>query len=338
MDYVRLAQMATGGPLTGIPVEFAYPWGDALDILHEMKPDVRIINLETSVTSSEKSWPGKGIHYRMHPDNVPCLQSAMPDCCVLSNNHVLDWGFEGLKETLEVLHSNGIRTAGAGQDRTEATGPAVIERGRHRVLVFGVADESSGVPEEWAATNSQSGVNFLHHGISTTSADAIVKQIQKERRAGDIVVLSVHWGGNWGYHITRAEREFAHRLIDSGNVDIVHGHSSHHPKALEIYKDKLILYGCGDFLNDYEGISGHEEYHDEFTLMYFPLLDPDSGKLLRMWAIPMQIAHMRLNRGSEKAKEFLHATMERECAKFDVEVTVDTKASDKNDTFVFHCP
>lgn len=58
----------------------------------------------------------------------------------------------------------------------------------------------------------------------------------QERRpdGGDIVVLSIHWGGNWGYHITRTEREFAHRLIDSGMVDIVHGHSSHHAKAVEV--------------------------------------------------------------------------------------------------------
>lgn len=65
-------------------------------------PDFRIINLETSITTSE-DWAPKDIHYRMHPANIPCLTVAKVDCCVLANNHVLDWGRSGLVETLETL-------------------------------------------------------------------------------------------------------------------------------------------------------------------------------------------------------------------------------------------
>jgi poly-gamma-glutamate capsule biosynthesis protein CapA/YwtB (metallophosphatase superfamily) len=70
-------------------------------------------------------------------------------------------------------------------------------------------------------------------------------------------------------------------LINEAGVDIVHGHSSHHPKGIEVYKNRPILYGCGDFLNDYEGISGYQEYRDDLTLMYFPRMDAASGKLVR---------------------------------------------------------
>jgi poly-gamma-glutamate capsule biosynthesis protein CapA/YwtB (metallophosphatase superfamily) len=73
---------------------------------------------------------------------------------------------------------------------------------------------------------------------------------------GDIVVASIHWGGNWGYRIPSAHIAFAHALIDKSQVDVIHGHSSHHPIGLEVYKGKLVIYGCGDFINDYEGISG----------------------------------------------------------------------------------
>lgn len=66
-------------------------------------------------------------------------------------------------------------------------------------------------------------------------------------------IPALGWG-NWGYGVTRRTREFAHELLDHAGVDLIHGHSSHHPLGIEVYRDKLILYGCGDFINDYEGI------------------------------------------------------------------------------------
>uniref|UniRef100_A0A183BY44 PGA_cap domain-containing protein n=1 Tax=Globodera pallida TaxID=36090 RepID=A0A183BY44_GLOPA len=322
-DYVRLAERHSG-PLPKRR-DFSYPWGDALAILDEWKPNVRIINLETSVTTSEDNWPHKGINYRMHPNNVPCLTSAYIDCCVLANNHVLDWGHKGLAETISVLRQAGIRTVGAGGNESEADAPAAIELGHgRRLLVFAWGDDSSGVPSSWAANASRGGVNFLPSGISSASAETITRRIGKIRRSsGDVVVASLHWGGNWGYDISKTERSFAHQLIDSGNVDIVYGHSSHHSKAIEVYKDKLILYGCGDFLNDYEGISGYEEFHAELTLMYFPVVNAEKGTLVRLDAAPMKINKLRLTRATVEDALWLYQTMARECAKFGVRVLRD---------------
>ena len=160
IDYVKLAERATG-PIER-PVDFGYVWGDALIELDHVQPDGRIINLETSITVSEDSWPGKGIGYRMHPQNIGCLTAAKIDCCVLANNHVLDWGRQGLLETLDVLHRAGIRTAGAGRDEHEAAGPAVLEvLGKGRVLVFAFGAPTSGVPREWAAGEDRPGLSFL---------------------------------------------------------------------------------------------------------------------------------------------------------------------------------
>ena len=91
--YVELAERENGP----IPrsVDPAYIWGDALDELERVAPDVRIINLETSITTSEAYWKGKGINYRMHPENRPCLTAAKIDCCTLANNHVLDGDTRG---------------------------------------------------------------------------------------------------------------------------------------------------------------------------------------------------------------------------------------------------
>ncbi|MCA9018305.1 MAG: CapA family protein, partial [Planctomycetaceae bacterium] len=82
--YVQLAERKNG-PLPS-EVNFAYIWGDALEILQRVAPDLRMINLETAVTTSDDYWPGKGIHYRMSPQNAPCLSIAEIDCCVLANN------------------------------------------------------------------------------------------------------------------------------------------------------------------------------------------------------------------------------------------------------------
>jgi len=123
-DYVRLAEVVNG-PIP-VPVDMRWPWGDALDVLAAAGPDVRIVNLETSVTYGGCAMPSKGIHYRMHPANLPCLAAAAPDACVLANNHVLDFGPRGLGDTLDHLASAGLRSAGAGHDEQAAWRPAVV--------------------------------------------------------------------------------------------------------------------------------------------------------------------------------------------------------------------
>ncbi len=310
LDYVELAERASG-PI-GRPADFAYIWGDALEELAREKPAARIANLETAVTGAEDAWPNKGIHYRMHPDNLPCLSAARIDCCALANNHCLDWGYAGLAETLDRLHRAGIATAGAGGDDAQAAAPAVLALGASsRLLVFAFGLASSGVPREWAARRGRAGVNFLG-SVSAATADEVARQVHAARRAGDLVAASIHWGPNWGYDLDRAEREFARRLIDAGAVDLVHGHSSHHAKAIEVYRDKLILHGCGDFINDYEGIGGYESFRPELSLMYFPTLEAATGRLLRMRLAPMRMRGFRLGRAADADSRWLERTLNRE--------------------------
>jgi poly-gamma-glutamate capsule biosynthesis protein CapA/YwtB (metallophosphatase superfamily) len=100
------------------------------------------------------------------------------------------------------------------------------------------------------------------------------------------------------YEITREERSFAYRLVDFAAIDVVHGHSSHHPKAIEVYAGKPVLYGCGDFLNDYEGIGGYEQFRGDLGLMYLVSMDPMSRELVDLCMIPAQIRHFRINQTS----------------------------------------
>jgi len=155
------------------------------------------------------------------------------------------------------------------------------------------------------------------------------------RRPDDLIVVSVHCGSNWGYGIPDAQRRFAHALIDRANVSVIHGHSSHHPKAIEVYHDRLILYGCGDFLNDYEGIRGYEEYRDDLVLMYFADIAP-AGTLAALVMVPLQIRNFHLVRPSRQDICWMQQTLDRESRKFGANVglspqgqlTVSWKAGD----------
>jgi poly-gamma-glutamate synthesis protein (capsule biosynthesis protein) len=125
-------------------------------------------------------------------------------------------------------------------------------------------------------------------------------------------VTSIHWGENWGYEIPPNHRSFAHALIDSGAVDVIHGHSSHHAKGIEVYKGKLILYGCGDFITDYEGIAGHEEYRPELAIAYFVTLEPGSGRLVRLEMVPFRARRLRLEIVAPEDTAWLHHSLNRE--------------------------
>jgi len=126
--------------------------------------------------------------------------------------------------------------------------------------------------------------------------------VSRVKRAGDVVVVSVHWGPNWGYDVTTKQVRFAHRLIEGG-VDVVHGHSSHHPQPIEVYQDRLILYGCGDLIDDYEGIRGYEQYRDDLRLLYLATVEP--GRLTTLRMAPMQAHRMRLRPASPADREWL---------------------------------
>ena len=311
--YVELAERVNG-PIPA-PVDVPYVWGDALAELARVQPDVRIINLETSVTRSDDYWRGKGINYRMHPGNVPCLTAARIDCCVLANNHVLDYGYAGLRETLESLQRAGVRTAGAGRNLEEAGAPAVIDvPGKGRVIVFGFGTETSGILSSWAATEDRSGVNFLED-LSEETVSRIRIAVQRIKRPRDVVVASIHWGGNWGFEVPEAHVRFAHRLVHAG-VDIVHGHSSHHVRPIELFDGRLVLYGCGNFLDDYEGIRGYEELRPDLSLTYVPVVEPATGRLSSLRMTPMQIRKFQARRASLKDAQWLRDTINRESGRF----------------------
>ena len=318
-QYVDLAEQEHGE----IPdsVGYEYIWGDALEHFDEMQPDFKLINLETAVTTAESHLEGKGIHYRMHPENVRVLTEAGIDVCSLANNHVLDWNQSGLSETLNTLNNAGIGFTGAGRNISQAREPFAYEtQNGNRLFVFSAGTQTSGIPLSWQATNSNPGV-WLIEKLSKNEIDHVSKYIQSNSEPEDVIVFSIHWGDNWGYEIPDSQRRFAHALIDEAGVDVIHGHSSHHVKGIEVYKQKLILYGCGDFITDYEGISGKEQYRDDLSFMYFPDIESATGNLVNLTLIPTKIRQFQITNPSDSEIEWLEKVLNREGKNLGTSVT-----------------
>lgn len=306
-EYVRLAERANG-PVAR-DADTGYVWGSAIGTIAD-RSRRRILNLETAITTSDTPWPDKGIHYRMHPANMGCLTAIAPDCLVLANNHVLDWGRAGLIETLETLDAAGIPFAGAGRDRHEAERPAILPGAEgNRLLVFAAGHGDSGIPADWAAAESSAGVHYLPD-LDETAIKRLAGLIDSHRQPGDTVVFSIHWGSNWGYQIPETHRRFAHALVDEANVDLVHGHSSHHPRAFEVHHDRLILYGCGDLINDYEGIGDTAPYRSDLALLYRPVLR--GGRLTHLELDPFAIRQLRLQACSPPDRDWLVGVLDRQ--------------------------
>lgn len=135
------------------------------------------------------------------------------------------------------------------------------------------------------------------------------------------MVLSLHWGGNWGYEIPPEQRRFARRLLAEGAVDVVHGHSSHHFKGIELFRGKPILYGCGDLLNDYEGIGSHAGYRSDLVLLYLLRLSPADGRLRSLEAVPFRLGRLRLNRAEPAEARWVLERMSELCRELSVAAT-----------------
>lgn len=321
-DYVTLAERVNGK--IAKPVSFDYVWGDALLEFNKIKPDIKIINLETSITQNNAYWKNKGINYRMHPQNIEVLTAAKIDCCSLANNHVLDWDYDGLEETINALKHKNIYVVGAGQSLQDAQKPVIIDfRTRGRVVIFGYGFTNSGIPSSWAALEHKAGVNFLKD-YSDKTVQLILNQVNKIRKPNDIIVISLHSGSNWGYELSAAEIDFLHKLIDIVGADIIHGHSSHHAKAIEVYHNKLIMYGLGDFMNDYEGIGGYEEFRANLPLMYFVEIDPSTNKLIDLFMVPMEIKKFKLCKASSADAIWLKELFNQEGKRFEISFKLDS--------------
>jgi poly-gamma-glutamate synthesis protein (capsule biosynthesis protein) len=190
-----------------------------------------------------------------------------------------------------------------------------------RWLVFAWASTDSGVPKPWQATPQAPGIQTLNT-LDEHSALQLADTVARYRQPGDRVIVSLHWGSNWGWEVPVEQQQFAHRLIAWNVADLVHGHSSHHPRPIEVYQGKLILYGCGDLINDYEGIGRHGPDDPGISPLYFAQLSRRTGQLLRLDIQPWRLKKFRLARADTHQRQAFLAQFNAQCAPYKTRLQV----------------
>ncbi|KAK4507933.1 hypothetical protein PRZ48_001668 [Zasmidium cellare] len=225
------------------------PWGNTLPLLES--GDLNFINLETAVTIHAQKWPDKVFNYRVHPANIQALIEANIHYAGLANNHTLDFSEEGLRETVQTVREAGIAFAGAGDDEEEARRPAILSPtgSEHQICVWAGSDH----PGDWKTVPAFHLIDYSNH-----TKERLRDLIQKTTPSNaSLKIWSCHWGPDYAWQPAQQSQDLAHFMVDECGIDIVHGHSSHHVQGVEVYKGKLIIYGCGDFVDDYALVEGY---------------------------------------------------------------------------------
>ncbi|MBC8180807.1 CapA family protein [candidate division KSB1 bacterium] len=197
--------------------------------------DVAFANLEAPFTDTGTKFD-KRFTFKVPPKYATGLTEAGFDVVTLANNHMLDYGIEGLANTLKMLDSIGVAHCGAGLDLKQAREPAIIERNGFRIAVLGY---SLTFPQEFWATNSTGGTCYPHY-------DYMQKSIQQSDSLADFTIVTFHWGSELKNYPKKYQKDYAHLAIDNG-ADLVLGHHPHVLQGLEIYKNRLIAYSLGNF-------------------------------------------------------------------------------------------
>jgi poly-gamma-glutamate capsule biosynthesis protein CapA/YwtB (metallophosphatase superfamily) len=285
---------------------FTRPWGDMLPVLQQA--DLRLINLECALTSTTERWTGdmfKPFFFRSAPRNVETLKVANIDFACLANNHIGDFGIDGLLETVKTLDDAAISHAGAGANIAAARAPARLDVGDCRVSVVAFAEH----PVDWAASSDHPGLNYCDPASGADADFVPVEQALREARTdGDFVVFTIHWGPNMRERPTDAFRQFAHRVIDAG-ADLFWGHSAHVVQGIELYEGKPILYDTGDFVDDY---AVDPDLRNDLSALFLMHIEPP--RTTRIDLIPVHIRYFQVNRATGCDRDWFARRMIDLCA------------------------
>jgi poly-gamma-glutamate synthesis protein (capsule biosynthesis protein) len=288
-----------------------YPWGDTLPLFQHV--DVRICNLECALTDWETLWSAypKVFHFRSDAKNVEVLKAAHIDAVSLANNHVLDFEYEGLFDTMNILDTAGIRYAGVGRDRMEAARPALWEAKGKKLGLIALTDNEPG----WQATEEQAGVFYLPITLQDKRTEQLLETVRATKDAVEMLIVSAHWGPNWGYSPLPEHVPFAHALIEAG-ADIIFGHSCHVVRGIELYNGKPIMYSTGDFIDDY---AVDEVERNDLSFIF--VVEVEGQQIARLLLYPTLIKDFQARRASTSAREAIVTTMQRLCTQLNTATT-----------------
>jgi poly-gamma-glutamate synthesis protein (capsule biosynthesis protein) len=273
--------------------------------------DVLFGNSEGAYSETSERCPTSWSWEVVHPRGVAAVSAAGFDVMSVANNHVMDGGYSGLKDTIDHLTAAGISTVGGGADIATARRPVVIERQGRRI---GFLAYTSVYPPGFEARTSRPGcatvtVHSIYRGeqaqhgtrpVVLTMVDprekrAVLEDVRRLRERVDVLVISVHWGIHcMPAELADYERELGHSLIDNG-ADVILGHHQHILKGVEVYRGKPIFYGLGHFLMG-DGFKDRVEgspYAAEAMAPYLPFYGDYLGAEWHPEARRTVIAHCR---------------------------------------------
>lgn len=286
-----------------------YPWGDTLPVFRDA--ELRICNLECVISDRGVPWSTtpKTFHFRTDAKNIKSLTSAGINVASLANNHSLDFEYEALSDTVRILDAAGIHHAGAGANIREASKPAVFRAGDMDIAFIAFTDNEP----EWVAGERTPGVFYVPVDMGDRGARRLFGLVQETKKDADLVVVSAHWGPNWGYRPKPEHIPFAHALVESG-ADVVFGHSCHVFQGVEIHEGRPIFYSTGDFIDDY-AVDEIERNDESFIF----LVEVEGRRIARVRLLPTVIGRMQARLAQGRREEEIVEKMQALCAKFETE-------------------
>ncbi len=298
-------------------------WGTTLPLLRSA--DAVIANLECAITRVETptTITRKAFHFRADRVAIDVLRAGNVRCVSLANNHTLDFGEEGLFDTLDALDDADIAHAGAGRTLGHAASPAIVHLTDSTFGVVGLTDNEPA----FAATTRAAGTHFVEIENAPPPGIGLVQLAShcRERKA-DLAILSLHWGPNMVTAPPAPFRDFAHAAIDAG-FDIVHGHSAHLFQGVEIYRGQPIFYDTGDFIDDYRV---DERLRNDWSFVF--LVDVIShSRIARVRMVPVRLNFARVDLATgDEATSICHRMIDR-CA------ALGTVATERDATLTIEC-
>jgi poly-gamma-glutamate synthesis protein (capsule biosynthesis protein) len=280
-----------------------YPWGDTLPLFRAA--DWRVCNLECVLSDRGRPWSAtpKVFHFRSDARNVAVLQAADIDAVSLANNHTLDYEYDALFEMLDILDRAGIGHAGAGATFADASRLAVCERKGTRL---GIIAFSNNEPT-WEAGERKPGIFYSPIDVQNARAGKLLEVVRHARNTVDLLLVSAHWGPNWGYRPQPPHIPFGRALIDAG-ADVVFGHSGHVFQGIEIYHGRPILYCTGNFVDDY-AVDEIERNDQSFVYR----LETEESVIQHLWLYPTVIRDCQARRASLNEAQQIATKMQTLC-------------------------
>ncbi|KGX92575.1 capsule biosynthesis protein [Pontibacillus halophilus JSM 076056 = DSM 19796] len=197
-----------------------------------------VVNLETPVTHRGTAFP-KIYNFRASPKLLDGLQHSGVDLVSLANNHTLDYGEIGLKDTLDQLTQKNLAYMGAGVNESAAYKEHIVTLKGRRIAFLAFSHVLPSV--SWYAERNQPGI------ASGYQLDRAAERVRAVQEQNDYVIVYYHWGEERAVHFNERQQNIAHTLIDEG-ADAVIGAHPHVLQGFEYYKGKPIAYSLGNFL------------------------------------------------------------------------------------------